>query len=276
MLDRIAQLCLSHFLCKFDPKSKKRLTRDVIKEVALPVYSRDKVEEFIDDHLTEFQTTLVQEFNERYADKRPLRFQISDPAGVGKIVAGYQRKKLTKEIRFQNSLHRISPAEFEKLAAIVLKVLGCKEVFSTPSSHDQGVDAFGYQDLVQPTPYGVTHGLTWIAQAKHYESTQITTGDIREIVGSTEFIAAKVFSTVDERYQELRLRSFAPIAIALVTTEEIPTTVRRLADRAGVFVFAASDLFHLLGPSLQDHTVKAIRAFIKKEAKGIPVLSKPQ
>ena len=274
MLDQIAQLCLSHFLCQFDPKSRKRLTQDVVREVALKVYSQEKVDEFIDYRLTKFQTTLVEEFNQRLADRRPLRFQIADDAGIGKTVTGNQRKKLAKEIRFQNSLHRISATDFEKLAAIVLRVLGCQEVFSTPSSHDQGADAFGYQSLVQATPYGVTHGLTWIAQAKHYMSTQVTTGDVRELIGSKELLVAKVFSTVDERYKELRLRSYAPTAVALVTTEEIPTTVRRLADGAGVFVFASSDLFYLLGASLKKKfTVTAVRAFINKEAKTIRTLT---
>jgi hypothetical protein len=75
----------------------------------------------------------------------------------------------------------------------------------------------------------------------------VTTGDVRELVGWKELLVAKVFSTVDERYKELRLRSYAPTAVALITTEEIPATVRRLAQRAGVFVFASSDLFYLLG-----------------------------
>jgi hypothetical protein len=96
MLDQIAKLCLSHFLCEFDPKSKKRLTKDVVREIALPVFSAEKVNEFIDDGLTKFQQTLVEEFNDRYRDKRPLRFQIADPAGVGVIVAGYQPKRLAK------------------------------------------------------------------------------------------------------------------------------------------------------------------------------------
>jgi len=91
-------------------------------------------------------------------------------------VSGYQPKRVAKEIRFQNSLHRTSAKDFEKLAAIVLRTLGCQEVFSTPSSHDQGVDAFGLQVLVEPTPDGVIHGLTWIAQAKHYKATQVKTG----------------------------------------------------------------------------------------------------
>jgi hypothetical protein len=274
MLDQIAQLCLSYFLCQFDPRSRKRLTRDVVREVALKVYSAEKVNEFVDNHLAKFQTTLVAEFNQRLGDKRPLRFQIADDAGIGRIVSGNRRKKLSNEVRFQNSIRRTSPAEFEMLAAVILRVLGCQEVFSTPSSHDQGVDAFGYQSLLRPTPYGVSHGLTWIAQAKHYQSSQVTTGDVRELVGSRELLLVKVFSTVDDRYKELRLRSYAPTAIALITTEEIPTTVRRLADGAGVFVFASSDLFHLLGTSLKKKfTVAAVRALIKREAKTIRKLT---
>jgi hypothetical protein len=38
---------------------------------------------------------------------------------------------------------------------------------------------------------------------------------------------------------------YAPTAVALITTEEIPSTVLRLANGAGVFVFAALDLFYL-------------------------------
>ena len=272
MLDQIERLCLSHFLCEFDPKSRRRLTRDVIRDVALPVFSEEKVNEFIDERLTKFQQALVEEFNERFRDKRPLRFQIIDQAGVGIVVSGYQHKKLAKETQFQNSLNKMTPDEFEKLAAIILKVLGCTEVYSTPTSHDQGVDAFGHILLVKPTPYGVTHVLTWIAQAKHYRSTQVGTSDVRELLGSKELLVAKVFSTVDERYKELRLRLYAPTAVALITTEEIPSTVRRLADRAGVFVFAASDLFYLLGSSLKKQTLTAMRSLIKREFKSIKVL----
>jgi len=72
--------------------------------------------------------------------------------------------------------------------------------------------------LVRPTPYGVTHGLTWIAQAKHYKRTQVTTGDVRELVGSKELLVAKASSKVDERYKELRLRMYAPTAVAHIST----------------------------------------------------------
>ena len=273
MLDQIAKRCLSHFLCEFDPASRKRKTRDVVREVARAHYSIDLVNTFIDLRLSSFQETLVEEFNARFEEGRPLRFQIADTTGIGTLVEGYRAPKSAKEIQFQNALHQITPTEFEKLAAIILKLLGCQEVFFTPTSHDQGVDAFGNQILVEPTRYGTTHGLTWIAQAKHYQSTHVTTGDVRELVGSRELLVARVFSTVDLRYKELTLRPFAPTAIALITTEEIPSTVRRLAEGAGIFVFASSDLFHLVWPHLKKNTAGSIRALIRREAKTIHTLA---
>jgi Restriction endonuclease len=274
MLDLVAEQCLSHFLCRFDPASRKRLTEDVVREAAQPLYSQEVVEQFIDNYLVQFQTMLVEEYNQRLADNRPLRFQIADGGAIGKIVEGSRTKKLSKEIRFQNALRRVSPTDFEILAAIVLRVLGCEKVFSTPASHDQGLDAFGYQSLVRPTPYGVTHELMWIAQAKHHQKGErVTTRDVRELVGSRELLLARVFSTVGDRYKELRLLSQAPTAVALVTTEEIPATVRRLTDRAGVFVFASSDLFHLLRPSLKKkYTVAAIRSLIRNHSATIRTL----
>ncbi len=273
MLDQIAKLCLSHFLCGFDPNSPKKKTREVVRNIALPCYSADKVNEFLDNCLAPFQKSLVDEFNARYADGRPLRFQIVDAGGVGDIVEGYRPAKMAKAIAFQDALHAMRPEEFEKLAAIVLRILGCQDVYFTPSSHDQGVDAFGNQMLVAPTPYGVVHGLTWIAQAKHVLSSQVTTSDVRELVGSKEMLVAKVFSTVDLRYKELRLRPYAPTAVVLITTEEIPATVRRLADGAGVFIFASSDLYYLLSKRIRRNSVASIRALIQNEGRSILTLT---
>ena len=273
MLSQITQFCLSHFLCKFDPNSKRRKTKDVVREVASEFFSEELVNEFLDTNLSQFQRLLVDEFNARYAAGGPLRFQIADTTGVGTQVEGLRSSRSAREIRFQDALHKLTASEFEKLAAVILKLIGCKRVFSTPESHDQGVDAFGYQDVVAPTPYGATHQLTWIAQAKHYVASALSTCDVRELIGSKELLVAKVFSTVDERYKELKLKSYAPTALALVTTEEIPVTVRRVTEGAGVFVFAASDLYHILAPRLRKKNTAAMRQLLKKESEFITTLS---
>jgi len=273
MLDQIHRMVFSFFLCEFNPNSKKRKTIDVVREVAGKYFSEEKVEEFIDTRLPRFQKALVEEFNFRYTNQSPLRFQIADVTGVGALVQGYGKWKSGKEIAFQNALHGIDPKEFEKLGAIMLRILGCQQAFFTPASHDQGVDAFGYQALLPPMPYGISHSVVWIAQTKHYLASSVSTGDLRELVGTKELLAAKAFSTVDERYKELSLKCYAPIALALITTEEIPSTLRRLAEAAGVFVLAASDLFHILSPRLRRRTAAGLRGLIKKEGKSIPTLT---
>jgi len=45
-----------------------------------------------------------------------------DEGAVGAWAKGYRPSKLLKAIRFQNSLNEITPAKFERLAAVVLKM----------------------------------------------------------------------------------------------------------------------------------------------------------
>jgi hypothetical protein len=274
MYDQIFSLVLGYFLCEYSPMARRQKTEDIVREYALNHYSSTRVEEFLDSHLEKIHLALVNEFNDRFTNNKPLRFEIVDKFGEGKVVKGIGLRSSRHIIAFQDALNRISHTEFEKLAAILLQRLGCHNVFFTPESHDQGVDAFGYQSVVSTFSYCVSHHLIWIAQAKHYSSTRVTTGDVRELVGSKELLVAKAFSTVDERYKELKLRAYAPTALVLVTSEEVPITVRRLAERSGLFVFSAYDLFELFRDDLSNRfTVAALSKLISTEAKKIPTLT---
>jgi hypothetical protein len=273
MLDLMRRQCVAYFLCGFDPNCGNRRTRDVVREFLLQTFSEERVAEFLDVQLSLLQAELVEEVNSRYTSGLPLRFQIADSAGVGSKVCGNSDTSSKANIAFQEILHSLSPGEFENLAAVILRILGCSEVFATPHSHDQGVDAFGYQHVIANVPYGVTHHLTWIAQAKHYLSQAVSTNEIRELVGTKELLLAKAFSTIDKKYSELRLLNYAPTAIVLITTEEIPVTVRRLANNSGAFVLAASDLRHILKPVIPRASLASLKKYIVDQMKDIPSLS---
>jgi hypothetical protein len=272
MYSPIFIVALSYFLCEYNPRSKIQKTEDVVRACALAHFSASRVDDFIEIDLEKLEDALVQEFNDRFGTGRPLRYEIADKAGVGKSIKGSWLVPSRDLIRFQDKLNRITHREFEKLSAIVLKMLGCGAVFFTPESHDQGVDAFGYQKIVDPITYGVTHDLIWISQAKHYNSTRVTTADIRELVGSKGLLVAHAFATVDARYKELKLKGYAPTALAMITSEEIPSTVRRLAENGGIFVFAASDLFELINPILLKNG-KTLKQLIRNEEKSIETLN---
>lgn len=271
MPSQIFSLALSYFLCEYNPMSRTRRTEDIVRDCALVHFSSARVDEFIEADLSKLQNALVEEFNHRFSSSQPLRYEIADKLGEGALIKGRRFAPSQDLIKFQDRLNKISHHDFEKLSAIVLKLIGCETVFFTPESHDQGIDAFGYQKIVDPISYGVTHDLVWISQAKHYNSTRVTTADIREIVGSKCLLVAHAFATVDLRYSELKLRGYAPTALALITSEEIPSTVRRLAENGGLFVFAASDLFELLSPILTKKR-KTLTQLIRSEEKAIETL----
>ena len=62
MLDYIHGQCLSYFLSQYNPRSGRRKTRDVVKELLLRDYSPDRVNEFLDLRLASLQVRLVEEF----------------------------------------------------------------------------------------------------------------------------------------------------------------------------------------------------------------------
>lgn len=274
LLGRLYDELISHFLCEFSPRSGKKKLVDVVRLVASKRYSSEVVDNFLIKRLDALRTTLVTEFNNRIDADLALRYEIADPLGEGHWIKGRKPAATDARVAFQDALHEVPPDDFEALAAVVLKRIGCEQVFKTPQSHDQGVDAFGYRQVAPALSRGVTHKLVWLAQAKHYITHGVSTNAVRELVGTNELLVSKIFSTVDERYAELELRPYGPAALLLLTTHEMPSTVRRLAERAGVFVLESSDLFELLGSELPSKaTATCLREFIGREAKDIPQIS---
>jgi hypothetical protein len=243
-----------------------------VREVAIKHYSSERIEYFIEKRLSILRTELINEFNARKIADLPLRYEIVDPLGEGHILKGSRKALTDGRIIFQNVLHELEPEHFEALAAVILKRLECDSVFKTPQSHDQGVDAFGYKGITPALSQAVTHNLVWIAQAKHYTKHAVSTNVVRELVGTTELLVNKIFSTVQERYKDLQLAPYAPTGLLLLTTHAIPSTVRRLAERAGIFVLEASDLYELISGEIKPIDVNSFVRYIAEETKDIPVL----
>lgn len=273
-LARIYDELISYFLCEYPPTSPKRKLVDVVRLTASKNYASEIVENFLEKRLNALREELVNEYNFRVEEDLALRYEVADKLGEGDWIKGRKPPTGDGRVAFQDILHQVDPLEFEALAAIVLKRMGCQHVFKTPQSHDQGVDAFGYLTLTPELSRAVTHKLVWIAQAKHYITHGVSTNAVRELVGTNELLVSKIFSTVDARYKELDLRPYAPAALLLLTTHEMPSTVRRLAERAGVFVLEAADLFDLFRNELKGRlTAKSLASFIKAETISIPAIA---
>lgn len=273
-LKRILDETLAYFLCEYPPTSPKKQLKEIIRKFLTKFYSEDNINIFIEKRLDQFRELLINEYNFRIENNLSIRFEVADPLGEGHIIKGKKSNPSDNRLIFQDALQAISPEKFEDLAAILLKRLDCNSVFRTPRSHDQGVDAFGYRTISPALSRAVSHKLVWIAQAKHYITHGVSTNAVRELIGSNELLVSKIFSTVDEKYKELEILPYSPAALLLLTTHEMPSTVRRLAERSGIYVFEATDLYEIFSQNLNDNIdEKSLLNIIDTEIESIPFIS---
>jgi hypothetical protein len=173
-----------------------------------------------------------------------LRYEFIDPEGTK--IKGIGRKYGARLRMFQNALNSISDTEFEQLSAVILKFMGCYKSWVTPVSHDQGLDAFGYsREIEKYLPSNSKCPVVMLAQAKHYAKAKVGSRDMREFIGSVNLATHNIFSDIDAKYTDLEIRPFGPTVLVFVTTQEIPQTVKRLANKSGIIVLTSSDIYNI-------------------------------
>lgn len=235
---------IAHFLAEYDVESHPQLLRNYITSFLLQKYSQESTSGILDLYYETIKKILMEEHDVRVKSGQLLRYSFLD--ALGERIKGVGRLYKRRQRIFQNALNSISHAVFEQFSAIILKWLGCREVWVTPASHDQGVDAFGYSYEFKKylsARSGCT--IVMLAQAKHYIETKIGTKEIREFIGAFDLAVHKIFSTVDDRYELLEIKPFGPNVLVFLTTQEVPRTVKQLATGAGILVLTAEDIYEM-------------------------------
>ncbi len=267
---------IAYFMSEYAHDSPPSLLEEVIHLVLARNLNDERAEELTDKFLDYIQNSLVEEFNERYGSNKSLRYKLID--NEGSKIAGIGDLAKIEHIEFQNAISSISHSQFEGVSALVLRKAGCNFLRRTPDSHDQGLDAFGYMDILQQFSVSTNNHackVNFLAQAKHYSQTKVGSKDIREFVGAATLALHKIYSSVDTKYQELDILPFSPTSLVFVTSEEVPGTVRRLAQRTGIIVLSSDDLFDMFVAKLANKPIKVTADWLKgiwlEEIEKIPV-----
>jgi hypothetical protein len=234
---------IAHFLTAYPHDAPLSKTEDYVRKHMAKRYSQEVVDDTIKKHYTYILSVLIDEHDRRSRDGDLLRYRFVDTQG--EIVRGIGSTWAKRFRVFQDAINDLNDDEFEGLSANLLTVLGCDMVWKTPASHDQGLDAFGYAPaFTSKTPREIRSQcrIVYLAQAKHYSKHKVGSRDLREFVGSVELAVHKIFSTVDEKYVDLEIRPFGPCVMVLMTSEEIPFTVKTIGRNAGIVVLSAQDI----------------------------------
>ena len=344
-LPEAAHETIAHFLTEFSHNQSLCKTEDYIRKFLARRYAPDVADEIILKHYKAITSVLIDEHDRRRQSHNLLRYTFSDDEGDR--IRGIGDSWARQYRIFQDALNGLTDSEFEALSARFLAILGCDTVWTTPASHDQGLDSFGYSiafDTTVPKEIRQQCRIVFLAQAKHYNKHKIGSRDLREFVGAVELAIHKIFSTVDSKYNDLTImgipftpltlsrpdfrgadtskpapdrsngpptprkgcnnadscrhrqrlshyfrrtgsggvkgipiltiKPFGPTVMVLMTTQEIPYTVKTIGRNAGIVVLSAQDLaIALSGKGIVSGsrwTKKSLIKDLKHSLQGIP------
>ena len=179
-----------------------------------------------------------------------------EPGDDASVVEAKQKR--ANIFSYVSEFKTLTPAEFEVLSGRVLSLFNVEQEFVTRASADQGIDFFGrvpFGELIKPSaiaPGAERQLKIWlVGQSKHYQATQVSTKDIRELVGSVSLAKSKVYAGAKDPLSELRMRTCDPVFFLFFTTGNISRDALDLLRRSGVVAMNGDQLAMFLA----DHGV---------------------
>ena len=144
-------------------------------------------------------------------------------------------------VSYSNTFGELTDSQFETLCARILTLWNVEEAYCTQSSGDQGIDFFGkvpFGEIAKPSPIasGAEKQMkVWlVGQAKNYRASQVSTKDIRELVGSVSLARSKTYSGSRDPLSRLQVRVCDPVIFLFFTTGSISKEALLLLSRAGI------------------------------------------
>lgn len=179
------------------------------------------------------------------------------------------KEKRARHSIYAEEIGKLTPTDFEGLCAGILKIIGVDRPSLTPMRADEGIDFFGKLSLEQrlihnPAFTTFTKQMTiWlIGQAKHKLVTQVSTPDLRDLVGSIELLKAGTHVSRYPQIGEHKVRICDPIYYLFFTTGRISADAWKLIDKSGIIGMDGE----MISAFLSDQEVGAEDGFFKPEA----------
>jgi hypothetical protein len=162
-------------------------------------------------------------------------------ASVDPLDVQEAKKRLGAFAEYVSAIQAITPDDFEAVCRGMLVELGVDDAIVTRHSADEGIDFYGRLELegnlkrVGALPGIYRRLAVWmVGQAKHYDSVQGGTPDIRAVVGAVDLARGNAFGSANDQYSDLDIRVCDPIFYLFFTTGSISANGWHLLERSGV------------------------------------------
>ncbi len=249
-----------------------RLLNEVLEEIIVREVWHEAGEtpaELAERWLSKFKARIKTTINEVKKNTQLLQYELSlanddyiqgacyiIPSDDDVIVSAKERRANT--FAYISEFKSLNPNQFEILSGRTLSLFNVEEEFVTRASADQGIDFFGrvpFGELIKPSaiaPGAEKQLKIWlVGESKHYQATQVSTKDIRELVGSVSLAKSKVYAGAKDPLSDLQMRTCDPVFFLFFTTGDISRDAMDLLRKSGVVAMNGEQLAMFLA----DHGV---------------------
>lgn len=151
------------------------------------------------------------------------------------------KRKRANSLRLYDAINSRTADDLELLCVKLLTLLGVDDPNGTPRSGDGGVDFYGYSNFgfilkEEILPAGAEKNMrVWfVGQAKHYDKTQVSTKDVREIVGAVALAKAKLFAGAADPMNKFQAKLCEPVFSIFITTGRFSRDSKDLMAKSGI------------------------------------------
>ena len=243
--------CLPDFVAvDMSPKPLSELLVEII--ISLEWSVETTAEDLAEKWLNRFRVYIQREINKAFEEASFVQFAFNSASKEhiqgscyaeprdGEAVRNAKRSR-ANAFKYREAFSQIKADQFETLCGKIIELLKVETPVVTKASADQGIDFFGqvpYGQLMKPSAInaGAEKQLKiWlVGQAKHYNSTQVSTSDIRELVGSVSLAKSKAYAGANDPLAGLQIRNCDPVFYLFFTTGKISRDAHDLLKKAGV------------------------------------------
>lgn len=152
-------------------------------------------------------------------------------------------------VHVKDALSKISDQQFEVLCARVLRLMHVEDPIHTRYSMDHGIDFFGRMpigEIIKPS--AISSGAesqmkVWlVGQAKNYKSSQVSTKDVRELIGAVSLARSKTYVGQTNPFSNLNIRLCDPIFYLFFTTGSFSRDAFALFKKTGIVAMDGNQL----------------------------------
>ena len=202
-------------IAKFDPSSEPIHTEKLLEKIIVQERWSEKAltyEELVKKWHGGFTARLKKYYAEAIDGRAPPPFEFND-VNVDFIQGACfiaktdhpdivdEKKNRRRSTSYFDSFVKLTDTEFEYLCGRILYLLKVEKPFVSKVSSDQGIDFFGrvpYGSIIKPTSLvsgaEIQLKIWLVGQAKNYRKSQVSTKEIRELVGSVSLAKSKTYA----------------------------------------------------------------------------------